>query len=139
MGRILIVTDDPWAEQLTRLRLEDSGHEVESATDAAAALKRAVAFRPMVALIDADLGRGRTDGDEVARQLRGALGAEVFLVLHTGYALLEPIRAGAQRAGFDAYLGKPARSDELLALVEKRGGSGGLWDPPAQRRRRRRR
>jgi CheY-like chemotaxis protein len=56
------------------------------------------------------------DGYEVARQLRQALGVNVFLVALTAFGQPEDRRA-AFRAGFNAHLTKPADLDTLACLL----------------------
>jgi CheY-like chemotaxis protein len=90
--------------------VEILGHEVEGAADGVQGVEKALAWRPEVALID--IGLPRLDGYQVARELRAALGRDVFLIAHTAYDQPED-RRRAFAAGFDAYLVKPADPSEL--------------------------
>jgi CheY-like chemotaxis protein len=95
------------------LLLESWGHEVAVAGDGLRGVLRALAWHPEVAVVD--LGLPLLDGLEVARRVRAALGEEIFLIALTGGNPegAEP----AFRAGFDAYLLKPANLGELARLV----------------------
>jgi CheY-like chemotaxis protein len=74
-------------------------------------------IKPDLALVD--VGLPGLDGYEVAAQVRAdpACGA-VQLVAMTGYGQPDDC-CRALRAGFDAHLVKPVRSDQLLALLHE--------------------
>jgi two-component system, sensor histidine kinase len=112
--RVLVVEDSADNRAVLQLLLQAWGHEVETAADGLLGAQRAVAWRPEVAVID--LGLPLLDGYQVARHVRAALGAAVFLIALTGEAGPDaPVRATL--AGFDAFLLKPADWNELSLLV----------------------
>jgi CheY-like chemotaxis protein len=79
------------------------------------------AFRPTLVLLD--LGMPGMNGYEVARALRAEpWGRDVYLVAMTGWGQQED-RRRTRETGFDAHLVKPARADELLALLGRRPSS----------------
>ena len=112
---VLIIEDNDDARETLRILLEMSGHRVETASDGAAGLEKALAIRPEVALID--VGLPKMDGYEVARRIRASKGIRrPFLVALTGYGLPED-RQRAFDAGFDAHLVKPVDSATLAEVM----------------------
>ena len=123
--RILIVDDEPDIVETLADGLEMSGEITYPANDATAALRLTEEFAPDVALLD--IGLPDIDGFELARRLHARHGKRLVLIAVTAYGD-DFHRAEAMRAGFDAFLVKPARIDtvrkEIRRLVEERRGSG---------------
>jgi PAS domain S-box-containing protein len=114
--RVLIIEDNRDAAESFRDSLLLAGHEVAVAFDGASGLAKAREFAPHVILCDIGLPGG-IDGYGVARALRlDPLGARVFLVALTGYALPED-RQLALEAGFDTHVAKPPDLEFLRRLV----------------------
>jgi signal transduction histidine kinase/ActR/RegA family two-component response regulator len=112
---ILIVEDNEDARETLRILLELAGHRVETASDGAAGLEKALAMQPEVALID--VGLPKLDGYEVARRIRASNGIRrPFLVALTGYGLPED-RQRAFDAGFDAHVVKPVDNATLAEVM----------------------
>ncbi len=115
--RVLIVEDNPDAQEALTCLLKLWGHEVRVADDGSAGIEAAISWRPEVALID--LGLPSVDGYEVARQVRTALGlASPLLIALTGYGAPEQ-RSQALAAGFDLHIVKPVEPERLAALLEE--------------------
>jgi len=115
--RVLIVEDNRDARTTMRLLLTMAhGYAVHEAADGASGVQAALDARPDVALID--LGLPDVDGCEVAKRIRGALGAATVLVALTGYASDDDKRRAAA-AGFDHYLVKPVHRPALLAIFDE--------------------
>jgi signal transduction histidine kinase len=115
--RVLIVEDNRDAQEALQCLLELWGHEVLVANDGTSGYESAVALRPDVALID--LGLPGIDGYEVAKKIRGALGAAApLLIALTGYGAPEQ-RAQALAAGFDLHIVKPVEPDRLSMLLDE--------------------
>lgn len=117
--RILIVDDNASLAQAIAVALNLQGLDTEVALDGLTALEVAARFRPAAVLVD--LGLPLLDGFEVASRLRVfPVFGSPRLVAWTGRC--DPRgRAIAYEAGFDAYLIKPARFDEIrAALVPRR-------------------
>jgi CheY-like chemotaxis protein len=115
--RVLVVEDNRDAQEALQCLLELWGHEVLVANDGTSGYESAVSLRPDVALID--LGLPGIDGYEVARRIRGALGAaSPLLIALTGYGAPEQ-RAQALAAGFDLHIVKPVEPDRLSMLLEE--------------------
>jgi CheY-like chemotaxis protein len=111
---VLIVEDNADGRETLKTLLKLQGHVVETAEDGLGGVALALANRPQVALID--LGLPGLDGYEVARQIRAALGDQVYLVALTGFGQDEDRRRTLD-AGFDAHLLKPVDLDELSRLL----------------------
>jgi signal transduction histidine kinase/ActR/RegA family two-component response regulator len=112
--RLLVIEDHADARDSLAMLLRLLGHEVDVAASGKQGLERARSSPPQVALID--IGLPDVDGYEVARELRGARGDQIFLIALTGYGQSDDVRE-AQEAGFDAHLLKPADIDELGRLL----------------------
>jgi CheY-like chemotaxis protein len=115
--RVLVVEDNQDAQEALRCLLELWGHEVMVAGDGASGVSSVTTHRPDIALVD--LGLPIMDGYEVARRIRGTLGASSpLLIALTGYGAPEQ-RAEALAAGFDLHLVKPVDPDRLSALLDE--------------------
>lgn len=112
--RVLVAEDIPDAAEMMRLMIECMGHEVRVAADGVQAVDIALEFHPQIALLD--IGMPRMDGYEAARQIRAALGGQVFLVALTGWGQEEDQRR-AHAAGFDRHLTKPAEPAVVESLI----------------------
>jgi signal transduction histidine kinase/ActR/RegA family two-component response regulator len=111
---ILLVEDNIDNRESLRDLLEELGHRVDVAADGPQGIEEGLRLRPQVALVD--IGLPTLDGFEVARQLRRALGTDVFLIALTGYGQPED-KDLARQAGFDAHLTKPMHPDDLLRML----------------------
>jgi CheY-like chemotaxis protein len=115
--RVLVVEDNPDAQEALTCLLKSWGHDVQVADDGAAGIQAAIGLRPEIALVD--LGLPTVDGYEVARQIRAALGlAAPLLIALTGYGAPEQ-RSQALAAGFDLHIVKPVEPERLSALLEE--------------------
>jgi CheY-like chemotaxis protein len=115
--RVLVVEDNPDAQEALTCLLQLWGHDVRVADDGAAGIEAAINWRPEIALVD--LGLPRVDGYEVARQVRAALGlASPLLIALTGYGAPEQ-RSQALAAGFDLHIVKPVEPERLAALLDE--------------------
>ncbi len=113
LRRILVVDDNLDAAELMGEVLRARGHDVCVAHDGPTALALAAEFHPDIALLD--IGLPVMDGYELARRLRGQLGA-VKLIALTGYGQAAD-RARAKDAGFDLHMVKPVQMDALRAAL----------------------
>jgi CheY-like chemotaxis protein len=117
--RLLLVEDNEDLAALLREMLIGWGFEVVAAGNARAALARAAASAPDVALID--IGLPDRDGCEVARALRRSLAAKVRLIAMSGYGQRQD-GARALAAGFDEFMVKPLNTERLRRLLCDAGG-----------------
>jgi len=114
--RILIVDDEPDIALTLADGLELCGEITYPAHDAAAALRLTEEFAPDVALLD--IGLPDIDGFELARRLQARHGKELVLVAITGYGD-ETNRSLAVHAGFDAFLVKPAKIEQVRSVIHR--------------------
>jgi CheY-like chemotaxis protein len=114
--RILIVDDNVGAAKMLSMLLSKLGpHEIDTAYDGAAAIKKIEQIRPEIVLLD--LGLPGIDGYEVARTIRNrAEFDDILLVALTGYSQEED-RRRSKEAGFDKHLIKPAEKSTLQELL----------------------
>jgi CheY-like chemotaxis protein len=116
--KVLVVEDNPDSRAMLQALLKLCGHEVEVAADGRAGVVKALDWQPEVAVVD--IGLPYLDGNEVARRVRAALGADIRLIALTAYSAPEDRRRAAE-AGFDFFLAKPADPDHLCRLVAGAG------------------
>lgn len=112
--RVLFVEDNVDIAELSEQLLADWGHQVVTAGTGADALSKLSAFSPDVVFID--IGLPGMNGFEVAQRIRATLPASVTLVALSGYGQ-EEHRKRADEVGFDRYLVKPVRDDQLAAVL----------------------
>ncbi|MBI1868382.1 MAG: response regulator [Methylocystis sp.] len=122
--RVLLIEDNMFVAESTRLLIEVMGHSVRVATDGAKGLAVARSFRPEVVLCDIGLPGGM-DGYAVARAFKQDPDlASACLVALSGYSQKE-ITEQCRAAGFDLYLTKPLEADELERVLASAVGEGG--------------
>jgi PAS domain S-box-containing protein len=119
-GRVLVVEDSRDVRHLIRLLLEQSGVEVDLAEDGRAGCEKGLAsVRGGVPydLILMDIQLPVMDGYESLRQLRegGWKGPIVALTAHA----MSGDREKCIATGFDDYVAKPPRLEQLLDVVER--------------------
>lgn len=112
--RILVVDDDRNACELLSAALRGEGYDVCAVTDARTAEAELGSFRPELALLDIDLGKG-VDGYTLARRMRAA--SDLPLVFLTAAADL-PDRLTGFEVGADDFVTKPFSFLELVARME---------------------
>jgi PAS domain S-box-containing protein len=124
--KVLVVDDEPDAQQLIRRVLEDCKAEVALATSAAAALELLGSFRPDV--IVSDVGMPEQDGYDLIRQVRANYSAKQLpAAALTAFARTED-RKQTLLAGFQTHIAKPVDPAELTAAVASLAGRTGQSD-----------
>ncbi|HUL59477.1 MAG TPA: response regulator [Anaeromyxobacteraceae bacterium] len=118
-GTVLLAEDSPDVREAFVELLSTAGWGVVAVGDGHAAVERAVALRPDAVVVD--VGLPGIDGLEVARRIRGSLGAAPFLVAVTGHGRSDDRRA-ALAAGFDVHLVKPVDVEELMSVLSRGRG-----------------
>jgi len=114
---IVVADDNVDAAIMLASVLEAIGHRAETVHDGLSALRKIVADRPDLAIVD--IGMPGLNGYEVAKQIRSQPAmAGTLLVALTGWGG-ELDRSRSDDAGFDAHLTKPAGLDELGGIIER--------------------
>lgn len=109
---ILVVDDDPKVRTLLRRCLEGEGFAVSEAADGAGLL--ACLDRQQVALITLDLGLGKENGLDLARDIRKEHNVPIIMLTGKGDAI---DRVVGLEVGADDYLAKPFELRELVARI----------------------
>jgi CheY-like chemotaxis protein len=115
--RVLLVDDEPTANEALQELLESCGAEVRAAGSAAQALQTLAAWKPDVLI--SDIAMPEEDGYMLIRKIRllsQEQGGDVPAAALTAYAKIED-RVSILAAGFQMYLSKPADPNELIAVV----------------------
>ncbi|MGA2498017.1 MAG: response regulator [Tepidisphaeraceae bacterium] len=114
--KVLIVDDEASYLRLLSMLLTAAGHEVHTASDAAACLDVAARIHPSVVVLDRMLG-DRVKGEDLIETLRSQ-GLRFQAILMSGYPQWE---AGSADTGVFGYLSKPFEPEELRRVVEEAG------------------
>ena len=115
--RVLLVDDEPTANEALEALLGSCGAEVRVAGSAAQALQTLDVWKPDVLI--SDIAMPEADGYALIRKIRArsaAEGGEIPAAALTAYAKIED-RVNILAAGFQMYLSKPADPSELIAVV----------------------
>jgi two-component system, OmpR family, alkaline phosphatase synthesis response regulator PhoP len=113
MAKILVVDDEPSIVNLVTAYLKPEGYEVQTASEGAAGLKAARAFKPD--LIVLDLMLPGMDGMELLTNLRRE--SNVYVILLTAKTE-ETDRIVGLSVGADDYVTKPFSPRELVARIK---------------------
>jgi len=115
--RVLLVDDEPTANEATQALLESCGAEVRVAGSAAQALQVLDSWKPDVLI--SDIAMPEEDGYVLIKKIRArkaAEGGDIPAAALTAYAKIED-RVNILATGFQMYLSKPADPSELIAVV----------------------
>ncbi len=116
-GKILIIDDEPHILLLVGGRLKANGYEVITALSGEQGLKRAVAEKPDLILLDYVMPE--MDGAEVLRRLKGSLVTEpVPVIMLTADVKNVRVRDYKLRGAVDCIF-KPFSPEELLSKVKQ--------------------
>lgn len=115
--QILVIEDEDSIAQLVAHILRAEGYEVRLAPDGQAGLEAARESRPDLVLCD--LMIPRVHGFEVIRSLRQSPGTRRLPVVVLSAKAYAPDRRKAIELGASAFLAKPFRAEELVALVKR--------------------
>ena len=116
-GPILVVDDDQGIRDLLTAVLERAGFETLAAANADEAVALSEQDRPAAAIVDVNLGAGRS-GYEVCRELRDRFG-RLPTVMVSGERTESFDRVAGLLLGADDYVVKPFVPDELIARVRR--------------------
>jgi len=115
--KVLLVDDEPGANEAVQALLDSCGAEVRVAGSAAQALQVLDAWRPDVLI--SDIAMPEEDGYVLIRKIRArsaGQSGDIPAAALTAYAKIED-RVSILAAGFQMYLSKPADPSELIAVV----------------------
>jgi CheY-like chemotaxis protein len=122
-----VVDDNVDVAELLAEALQDEGFETAVAHGGQDALARWRSFLPHAGVLD--VGLPDVDGYELAKALRAEYGGAATLIAATGYGLPTD-RLRASDAGFDGYLVKPVRIQDLVVLLDARTVAAGARRRP---------
>ncbi len=123
MAKVLIIEDNPANMKLVIFLLESAGHTALSAANAEAGLSVAREQQPNLILMDVQLP-GMDGLEAIALLKRDNRTSGISVIALTALAMKgdeERIRA----AGFDGYVAKPIRYQQLLATIDRQLASRG--------------
>jgi len=115
--RVLLVDDEPTANEALQVLLDSCGAEVRVAGSAAQAIQTLDVWKPDVLI--SDIAMPEEDGYALIRKIRARTseqGGDTPAAALTAYAKIED-RVSILAAGFQMYLSKPADPSELIAVV----------------------
>ncbi|MBM3323106.1 response regulator [candidate division WOR-3 bacterium] len=115
MARILLVEDEANLRELVLGRLEQWGHQVETASDGFNAVAKARAFHPELIILD--LMIPRMDGYTVCRLLKSSGMAETPIIIFSARSSPDDVRRGTDM-GADGYVTKPFEPEVLQAKID---------------------
>jgi DNA-binding response OmpR family regulator len=114
--RILLADDERDTVDTLTMVLEDEGHQVRGLYGAGEVAHAMRDFRPQVVVLD--IAMPGKSGYDLAREIRGAPGGEVpLLIAISGRYQKGSDRLLSQMVGFDHHLPKPCDLHALLALL----------------------
>lgn len=121
--QILVADDNPTNQQLLKRLLEKFGHQVTVAGDGLTAVELAEQSEFDLALMDVQMPG--IDGLQATRELRqreARRGRPRLPVVALSAHTAEEHRDACLQAGMDAYVSKPVRCDELMAIIRTLAG-----------------
>jgi|GEM_PF-1674458 len=126
LKRVLVVDDSEPCLRICRIALTQAGYLVAAVSSVPEALHALAADMPDVLVCDLLLGTVGTGFDVVAAVR--SFGGKAFCVAVTGLPTGE-IRDNAMAAGFDAFLYKPFKPDDLVVLLADAGNQCSASQP----------
>jgi two-component system chemotaxis response regulator CheY len=117
MANILTVDDSPSIRQMIKVTLTPAGHNVIEAADGAQGLEKAKSCRPD--LVITDLNMPVMNGLDLIRALRALPSLLALPIVFLTTESNEAVKLEAKKAGATAWITKPFKQDQLLAVVGK--------------------
>ncbi len=124
LGTVLIVDDDPGNSEPLEAILTDSGYRVYTAANGVDGLERMDVVTPELVILDFMMPL--MNGAEMGRRLRANPATQNIPIVMNSGTSEDMVRQNF--TGYDAFLSKPYRIDELLSVVSN------LLKPSADRR-----
>jgi DNA-binding NtrC family response regulator len=113
--KILVVDDEPIVGERIKAAVEKSGHNVETFSDPAEALRRMETKD--FDIVISDLRMGEIDGIQVMEKVFETSPNAVVIMI-TGYATLELARESLTKGAFD-FIAKPFKLKEIRRTMQK--------------------
>jgi two-component system sensor histidine kinase/response regulator len=115
--RILVAEDNPTSQLIARKTLEKIGHHVEIAQNGSEAVKMAEKGDFDLVLMDAEMPvLNGLEATRLIRKRERVSGRHIPIIAMTAYAMKED-KNKCLKAGMDGYLSKPAKPEEINAIV----------------------
>ena len=115
-GQLLLVDDEPGVRESVKEYLQDSGFDVQVASNATDAWQMLQRKTPDVVI--SDIMMPKVDGYQFLKQLREDPRFKTLPVVFLTARGMTSDRILGYQSGVDAYLSKPFDPDELVAIVE---------------------
>jgi two-component system chemotaxis response regulator CheY len=113
---IMTVDDSASVRQLVSFTLQEAGFDVIEAADGRQALDR---LNAAVKLVISDLNMPRMDGIELVKSIRASAAYKYTPVIMLTTESQDAKRQAARAAGATAWIVKPFKPEQLLAVVKK--------------------
>jgi len=111
----MVVDDSMTVRRVTQRLLAREGYQVVAAKDGVDALEQLQSITPDVMLVDIEMPR--MDGFDLTRNVRDDERTRNIPIIMITSRTAAKHRNYAMELGVNAYLGKPYREEELLALI----------------------
>jgi CheY-like chemotaxis protein len=116
--RVLVAEDNPTNQKLVSVLLDQQGHHVTIVHNGRLAVERAAQEPFDIILMDVQMPEmSGLEATAAIREREQSLGGHIPIVAMTAHAMTGD-REHCLAAGMDAYVSKPLRLDELLAVVD---------------------
>jgi signal transduction histidine kinase/DNA-binding response OmpR family regulator len=112
---LLLVDDDPLNRDVLKQFLTEVGFSVQEADSGDAALKimRSHRFDGVIS----DIRMAKTDGNTFCREVRSDEALATIVMIASSASVYEGDRQAAESAGFDGFLPKPVKEQELFKIL----------------------
>jgi DNA-binding NarL/FixJ family response regulator len=115
VAKLLVVDDEPGVRESVQAYLEDSGYQVEVASNGKEAWELLQQHAPD--LVISDIMMPQVDGHQFLQQMRSDERFQATPTIFLTARGMKSDRISGYNAGCDAYLSKPFDPDELVAIV----------------------
>lgn len=117
MNTVLVVDDNKFSRQMTAMLLQEHGFKVTTARDGREALTQVQAALPDLIVLDVVMPQ--MSGYEVCRRLKSSAKTSQIPVLMYSSSSEDANCYWGLKQGADAYLGKPCKTEDLIATIRQ--------------------
>jgi len=114
---VLVVDDNKFSRQMTAMLLQEHGFQVATAKDGMEALTQVQTTLPDVIVLDVVMPQ--MSGYEVCRRLKSCAETNQIPVVMYSSSSEDANRYWGFKQGADAYLGKPCKTEDLIAAIRQ--------------------